>query len=145
MLMTPVRRSIYALPLALGLSVSVEASAQPPAAAKPVGDRVCVASATVIAIRVVDANGAAIDPVRVTLRRLRDGKALPDAIRMRAGHADFQLLEADALAWVAPAGDAIEIEAVAGEKRARVQITVGRDASGCGIVRTAGPGIVVLR
>jgi hypothetical protein len=140
-----IRRSALVLPFGLALAMSDTASAQPPANAKPVTGAACATSATVVTLKVTDANGAAVDPVRVTMKRQRDGKALPDAIRMRAGHAEFQLLESDVLAWLAPGGDVIEVEAVAGAKRARAQITVGRDASGCGIRRTAGPESLVLR
>ncbi|GAB1342576.1 hypothetical protein [Gemmatimonas sp.] len=143
--MSRTRPSALALPLALALAMSDTANAQPPANAKPVNGGACATSATVVTLKVTDANGTAVDPVRVTMRRKRDGKMLPDGIRMRAGQAEFQLLESDALAWLSAGGDVIEVEATAGDKRARVEITVGRDASGCGIARVEGPMSIVLR
>lgn len=143
--MSRTRPSALVLPLALALAMSDTANAQPPANAKPVNGGACATSATVVTLKVTDANGAVVDPVRVAMRRKRDGKVLPDGIRMRAGQAEFQLLESDGLAWLAPGGDVIEVEAIAGDKRARAQITVGRDATGCGITRTEGPTVLVLR
>ncbi len=109
------------------------------------GAKRCAMSASVVAIRVVDAAGRPVPGVTISMVRMRDSSALGNATEMSAAQGDFALFESDALRWVATKGERIQLRVRAGVRSATAVISVGPDPTGCHLVRLAGPDVITLR
>ena len=146
---TPHPRIAMSLRLALPTLTLLYAMTNPPelpAQSVPLAHRpACSPTASVVSMLVRDAAGHPIPGTTVGMTRLRDGKSLGRATEMRAGSGEFALLESDALQWIALKGDRIRVRARAGRRTASGVIVVGRDASGCRIVRQSGPEVLTLK
>lgn len=139
------RFTVPTLALVYAMTNPADLSAQSPQSAPLPNKPACSPTASVVSILVHNAAGSPVPGATVVMTRLRDGKSLGQAVEMRKGLGEFALLESDALQWIAPKGDRIRVRARAGKRTASAVIVVGRDASGCRIVRLSGPAVLTLK
>jgi len=109
------------------------------------GAKVCILSASVVSIRVVDAAGQGVPNATVAMTRVRDSASLGLATEMQKGSGEFALFESDALRWALPKGDTIRLQVTAGKRQRTSTIVIGPDPSGCRIVQLSGDAIIALK
>ena len=105
----------------------------------------CSPLLSVVSIRLVDAAGQPVRNATVEMTRLRDGKKLGRAPEMSGANGEFQVVESTALSWIAPKGDRIRLVAREAGKRATTIVRVGRDSTGCRLIRLSGPEVLALK
>ena len=103
----------------------------------------CTMSASVVALKVVDARGQPVDGAQVVLRRLSTGQTVPTAAWM-GSQGDYKLLEDADLPDLRAAGEDFEVR-LSKDGRSRVlTLRIGMDAQGCHITVLKGERRVVL-
>ena len=141
--------SIHITTCALGVLLLMnfpsESSAQSLQSAPLPNKPACSPTASVVSILLRDAAGKPVAGATIEMTRVRDRTSLGKAVEMRSGSGEFALLESDALTWVHAKGDSVRLRARAGARSATAVVVVGRDPTGCRIVRLSGPDVMTLK
>lgn len=103
----------------------------------------CTMSASVVALRVVDAQGHPVKGAQIQLRRLATGTWLPHAGPM-GDQGDYKLLEDADLPDLQRAGEDFEVRLQKDQRSRVLRLRIGMDRQGCHIQLLQGDARVVL-
>lgn len=113
------------------------------ASAQTLTPRACNMSASLVALKVVDAKGQPVNGAQISLKRLSTGVLLPFAASM-GSQGDYKLLEDGDLPDLKPGGEDFEVR-LSKDGRSRVlTLRLGMDAQRCHITVLQGERRVVL-
>lgn len=135
--------SVGAVSLATVFTMTSPLEGQPPQNQQPV--KVCSPVASVVAIKVVDADGKPVSGATVRMTRVRDKESLGTALEMGKGSGQYALLESGALQWIGPDGDRVQLVIAHEKLTATQEIRVGRDKTTCRIALLSGPTSITLK
>ena len=110
------------------------------------GQRVCSASMTAVAVRVVDAAGAPVNDAVVELRRVAGDALVLTKNGAISDRGDYVLFDDSSAPTIKPRGEAFTVVATSRGRRAVVKLTLGfGDPDGCHVAVLAGEQKLVVR
>ena len=133
------RRSLALLSLLAAASVK----ATQPALRKDAATKACTLSLNLIALRLVDAQGAPVVGASMRVTRLATKTVLPSTDSF-GGPGDFKIMEDGELPDLRPEGEAFEAEFQKEGRTKRVRLRIGMDAQRCHVKLLEGESRVVF-
>ena len=108
--------------------------------------RVCDASLRVVAIRVVDSAGNAVNDARIEVRRVKGNVLVLSKTGAMSTTGDYVLFDDQSAPATAKGGEAFRLTAVAGRRRASAILVIGRaEPDGCHVEVLKGEQKLVVR
>ena len=133
------RRALALLPLWM---VATAQATQPPAL-KDEGSKACTMSLSVIALRLVDAQGAPVQGATMRAWRASNKRLLAGAGAFGSA-GDYKVMEDGDFPDLRPEGEAFEVEFQKDGRKKRVSLRIGMDAKRCHVKLLEGESRIVF-